>query len=71
MPHEPFYLRVLKFEFGANRLRIKFCTQKSNSFFKKKVGVVPRKAAKLEKVVWNWKKRPLAPIAAKPRSSGT
>ena len=51
MPHEPFYLRVLKFEFGANRLRIKFCTQKSNSFFKKKVGVVPRKAAKLEKVV--------------------
>ena len=33
--------------------------------FTKKLGVVPRNAAKLEKVVRNKKTRPLAPIAAK------
>ena len=35
------------------------------------MGVVPRKAAKLEKVGSNWKKRPLVVIAAKLGSAGT
>ena len=35
MPHELFYFSFLRFQTGANRLKIKFCTKKLNSFFLK------------------------------------
>ena len=35
MPHELFYFLFLRFQTGANRLKIKFCTKKLNSFFLK------------------------------------
>ena len=50
----------LPFFFGFKNcvepFRIKFCTRKSNLFFKKIVSVVPRKSAKLEKMVWKLKR---------------
>ena len=46
--HEVFGFSFLGFEIGANRFSIKLCIRKSNLFFFKSVGVVPRKAAKLE-----------------------
>ena len=48
MAHKHFCFSFVKFEIGANRLRIKFWEIKL--IFLKYMGAVPRKAAKLEKV---------------------
>ena len=56
MPHELFRLPYFGFKNCAKLFRIKFLHQEIKLIFLKKVGVVPRKAAKLEKVVRNLKK---------------
>ena len=56
MPHELFRLSHFGFKNCAKLFRIKFLHQEIKLIFLKKVGVVPRKAAKLEKVVRNLKK---------------
>ena len=53
MPHELFRLSYFGFKNCAKLFRIKFLHQEIKLIFFKKVGVVPRKAAKLEKVVRN------------------
>ena len=70
MPHELFYFWVLKFQTGANRLRIKFCTSNSYSFFSKVGAWYLQKQPNLKKWSEIEKKRPLAPIAAKLGISG-
>ena len=56
MPHELFRLPYFGFKNCAKLFRIKFLHQEIKLIFLKKVGAVPRKAAKLEKVVRNLKK---------------
>ena len=56
MPHELFRFSHFGFKNCAKLFRIKFLHQEIKLIFLKKVGVMPRKAAKLEKVVRNLKK---------------
>ena len=56
MPHELFRLSHFGFKNCAKLFRIKFLHQEIKLIFLKRVGVMPRKAAKLEKVIRNLKK---------------
>ena len=71
MPHELFCFSFVKFEIGANRLRIQFCIGKSNLFLPCIWVWYPIKQPNLKKWIEIKQKGPLSVIAAKLATFGS